>query len=46
MYCARLKPLTGQGVVALHYLSTTARHPGKTRRRCPGSWRRPRRVER
>jgi hypothetical protein len=48
-YCAKLRKLTGQGVIALHYLSidVSARAvrtvgAGRVRRRCPGSYRRPR----
>jgi hypothetical protein len=48
-YCARTRPLTGQGVLALHYVqipvSAKAIHAvgsRRVRRRCPGSYRRPR----
>lgn len=44
--CAGKKALTDQGVVRLHYLPTTAHHPGKARRRCPGSYRAPREATR
>lgn len=50
-YCAGLKQLTGQGVVGLHYLPVPATQPvrrrdTRVRRRCPGSFRRPRGAER
>ena len=47
-FCARLRPVTRQGVIALHYLAldVSARVApvvgrGRVRRRCPGSYRRP-----
>jgi hypothetical protein len=52
-FCARLRPVTRGGVIALHYLAldVSARvvpvaGRGRLRRRCPGSHRPPRRVER
>jgi hypothetical protein len=44
--CGRVKALSDRGYVRLHYLPTTAHHPGKVRRRCPGSYRKPREVRR
>jgi hypothetical protein len=44
--CGGVKALSARGYVRLHYLPTTAHHPGKVRRRCPGSHRKPREVRR
>jgi hypothetical protein len=50
--CARLRRLTTEGLVPVHYLalpvSNRAIHSvgaGRVRRRCPGSGKAPRRVE-
>jgi hypothetical protein len=49
-FCRKLRPLTAQGVIGLHYigLNVSARvvpvvGRGRVKRRCPGSYRRPRR---
>ena len=51
--CGRLKRLTGEGVLPVHYFGLPVSNrairtvgQGKVRRRCPGSGKAPRRVER
>ena len=45
-YCVHTKALNASGVVGLHFLPDTNRHTSRVRRRCPGSFRRPREATR